>query len=163
MSAHTPGPWVLNGTVDLEEFTDDVCPYAVVRAPGDQWIALVEIPNVQTEANATLIAAAPELLETLRAAVDDVALSAEIAKARGDNNVFFELSSHLAFYRAAIAKATPMTDDRPTTPDRVTLASLNAAIRLAEACPGPITTLLLRRLLANASQSNLDALETHLS
>ena len=53
---HTPGPWSID--------PDDGGPWYCVREPGGGWIAQVPEPD---SADARLIAAAPELLEVLRA------------------------------------------------------------------------------------------------
>ena len=88
MSAHTPGPWVLNGVMALDTRL------WIVSIPGEQ--ARIEVADYSTESesNAHLIAAAPDLLEALEALVkvdaedgaDDEYLRvarAAIAKARG--------------------------------------------------------------------------------
>lgn len=86
-SAHTPGPWVQN-SANAEEIIapDDV--QVIARIPG----AKTGLYNRAAPANARLIAAAPDLLEALRAAEDwlDGWVSAE---------------PQLAMIRAAIAKA----------------------------------------------------------
>ena len=82
--AHTPGPWVIDPCWDILGNTDDgngmVCQITTDAVPRDE-----------AEANARLIAAAPELLEALREAtsalkgngygVED--LEAALAKAEG--------------------------------------------------------------------------------
>lgn len=77
MSAHTPGPWAVDG-------------HFVVRGDGtalcDVW-ASRPIPNAEAEANARLIASAPDLLEALEALVwdrdvRDVATHHDIGRAR---------------------------------------------------------------------------------
>lgn len=62
MSKHTPGPW------RYEESTK-----TIRSVPKNDWIASMGSwdGSVPTAANARLIAAAPELLEALRAVVDD--------------------------------------------------------------------------------------------
>ena len=57
---HTPGPWIIDGN---EAFVD------IVSSTGDL-IAEVEPDNEHEFGNARLIAAAPELLETLKKALE---------------------------------------------------------------------------------------------
>lgn len=59
---HTPGPWsVAPGKNDME-------PVIIQGDPGDPWfIATLHDMEKQTQANARLIAAAPDLLEALEA------------------------------------------------------------------------------------------------
>lgn len=59
MSAHTPGPWVLNGVMAMDTRL------WIVSIPGEQ--ARIEVADYSTEseANAHLIAAAPSLLAAL--------------------------------------------------------------------------------------------------
>ena len=87
---HTPGPWSID--------PDDGGPWYCVREPGGGWIAQVPEPD---SADARLVAAAPEMLEALRAivyrprtsrprkddnAARDIAVSAldQITRLRGD-------------------------------------------------------------------------------
>jgi hypothetical protein len=60
-SLHTPGPWLAIGTTPREE---------IVRAENGDVIALVphNMPRVEYEANARLLAASPKLLAALKAA-----------------------------------------------------------------------------------------------
>lgn len=60
MSAHTPGPWILNGVMALD------MPLWIVSIPGEQVRIEVAHYSADSEGNARLIAAAPELLETLK-------------------------------------------------------------------------------------------------
>lgn len=63
-TAHTPGPWVVDPCWDILGNTDDgngmVCQ-----------ITTDAVPRAEAEANARLIAAAPGLLEALRAIIED--------------------------------------------------------------------------------------------
>lgn len=80
--AHTPGPWYLDGTGIR----------TMVRGSDATIVALRHrLPSGTHEANASLIAAAPELLEALRYAIKqapDLAtvprIAAAIAKATGE-------------------------------------------------------------------------------
>jgi len=82
---HTPGPWRAKGhCIETEEYSFN-------------WVASVQTSNVpEWEANARLIAAAPELLEALQAVV---ALPG-----------FEPAEPYGKIVRAAIAKATGQTD-----------------------------------------------------
>lgn len=104
--SHTPGPWKASGTKALG--------YSEVVAPGSDFhqghlVAIINtrygvrygvterMPREQTDANARLIAAAPDLLEACRMVVDrweegDLAeavraCDAAIAKATGEDSV----------------------------------------------------------------------------
>lgn len=86
MSEHTPGPWRLStvGAVPHAEITSD-----------SGSIALVALGRKESQENARLIAAAPDLLAACelalyafetRAVIDWGELERAIAKARGANN-----------------------------------------------------------------------------
>ncbi|MDT3468959.1 hypothetical protein [Stenotrophomonas maltophilia] len=58
MSKHTPGPWAYQE--DSDAYTH------IVRGPNNRFICqLAQVTSAEIEANARLIAAAPELLEAL--------------------------------------------------------------------------------------------------
>jgi hypothetical protein len=61
MNKHTAGPWHINGF-----FSDTGVPAAISGAGGEPIVSLHRI-NPDTEANARLIAAAPELLAIVKA------------------------------------------------------------------------------------------------
>lgn len=93
MSGHTPGPWFISGKGTIR--------YGNGKAdPKGGWIADAHWRN--REANARLIAAAPELLEAL------TAMTARLSLYAGPNQV--HAGEHdkalLAMANAAIAKAT---------------------------------------------------------
>ena len=101
---HTPGPWVIlkgyDGTVEVSASR----PYRINNiSAGTPLICDVyqhpEFDGFSSQANANLIASAPELLEALRLMV---ALEEENLRSGDDIDVCFELESA----RAAIAKAT---------------------------------------------------------
>jgi hypothetical protein len=98
MTKHTPGPWQV-----ASEAT------ATILGPsptGLRIIAVAEEPN-QT-ANAKLIAAAPELLEALRAACNDIQLLVPLAQSTETtltDKGAAETRSHVALYLAVIAKS----------------------------------------------------------
>jgi len=95
MTNHTPGPWVIrkakeNGACSVVSESKDLAGFTFIAAltPSD-------------EANARLIAAAPELLESLRELVewsDDM-----------EANYPYDITPMLAKARAAIKKATGET------------------------------------------------------
>ena len=102
MSGHTPGPWKMIP----ESFEQDgpALP-AVYREPsvvaGERTVAIVRVGLKGTEANARLIAAAPELLEALGALAD---ASLCFCGREGEEGVSHSRGCILA--RAAIAKAS---------------------------------------------------------
>ena len=88
MSAHTPGPWVTD-----DVYKDDIARYVMSDlVPFPHTIARLELgqDRAEQEANARLIAAAPELLEALERYVH-------------------HFGDPLKCARAAIAKATGAT------------------------------------------------------
>jgi len=95
---HTPGPWRISKDGDFLE------------APNGDPIAdlrYLHLPN--NEANARLIAAAPELLEAL---TDTIPRFVKCMEASGTDTEFAEIA--VAKYRAAIARAT--APDPPPNP-----------------------------------------------
>lgn len=95
MSGHTPGPWAVGthtGYGDIDGVLVEDTNSGLVVA-----IALVDVEELPGDANARLIAAAPEMLEALEQALRYIEAD-ECAHGRqfGDGNVV----------RAAIAKAT---------------------------------------------------------
>ena len=58
MSKHTPGPWTFDNEIGL--IRTDTPPY------GEWDVAKVNIVRAEAKANARLIAAAPDLLETVK-------------------------------------------------------------------------------------------------
>ena len=96
---HTPGPWYVEQDGDAWKINSDECGIALVHDP----IAIELDRADEIEANARLIAAAPELLEAL----DELTtlLLPDNPKPKGG---LCETCRRLAFetVRAAIAKAT---------------------------------------------------------
>ena len=92
MSAHTPGPWMYyTGTRSIwAEGQRAICIMTGARKTAD----------MERDANAHLIAAAPELLDALRAAVD------LYGKPGGPWNVPGSVGTWIEQARAAIAAAT---------------------------------------------------------
>lgn len=64
MSGHTPGPWAMNPVLARVDAMPSLLPVCQLLWPTD------ERPEAETEANARLIAAAPELLEALKECAD---------------------------------------------------------------------------------------------
>ena len=63
MTAHTPGPWI----TDSKERTDTARYIMAAARPFPHTIARIDLVNrAEDEANAALIAAAPEMYEALR-------------------------------------------------------------------------------------------------
>jgi hypothetical protein len=104
-SAYTPGPW----TADAGDY-----PVIVNAKAGNQIICIIEDPDIRTaatahtqrenDANARLIAAAPDLLEALRHALD---WNADDIRTIEDITPSLEmLKNRRKVLRDAIAKAT---------------------------------------------------------
>lgn len=96
MSAHTPGPWKLDGVMAMDS------PLWIVSIPGEQ--ARIEIADYssESEANARLIAAAPDLLEALE---DMVFLADGAMAAANRDGAEYRPDEELRDAKAAIAKA----------------------------------------------------------
>jgi hypothetical protein len=96
VSAHTPGPWSLSGVMALDT------PMWIVSVPGEQ--ARIEISDYsqESEANARLIAAAPDLLAALEGLVEVAKAALEEVNRDGAE---WHVAAELAEARAAIAKA----------------------------------------------------------
>jgi hypothetical protein len=96
-SQHTPAPWKIWRDMDSRE------PLAIVGPSGD-FTATIAMENTQAQANARLIAAAPELLEALQATIKSLEWCRDAyGKDWPKNSALLE---DLAKARAAIAKAT---------------------------------------------------------
>lgn len=103
MSKHTEGPWRLHASADVEPFhigisakNHELMAQVVVQMDGD------ELQSPELVANARLIAAAPELLQALQEAYEDLKYlhkARDADYARPDTEV-------IATVAAAIAKAT---------------------------------------------------------
>ena len=99
MSKHTPGPWSYIGNGDVVAKSNKYC-------GGEKDIASVFLTvNDEDEANARLIAAAPDLLEALKACADWLDwLVTPHDDPKGAH------AAHIKQARAAIAKATGATN-----------------------------------------------------
>lgn len=93
MSKHTPGPWALNGPWHIQAETPMNDP------TGKRVVALITpcrgASQAEREANAHLVAAAPDLMAALHTAAD------ALSPPRNQEEI-----KALAVVRAAIAKAT---------------------------------------------------------
>ena len=65
---HTPGPWVIGGELISAKDTDIEIASVWRRCPERRWSP----PSIEADANALLIAAAPELLKAVKQAIDDL-------------------------------------------------------------------------------------------
>lgn len=90
---HTPGPWGLNKSTDIWIKAGPVHVATIPRAYDGDW----------SEANARLIAAAPDLLESLELALDTIEGQAELLRACG---AAYGIGATLQAARLAISKAT---------------------------------------------------------
>ena len=77
MSNHTPGPWVLNG-YQIERTTGIARTIGLVRSQRVLGTDSAAKTEQEALANARLIVAAPDMLETLRATAKWVALQGEV-------------------------------------------------------------------------------------
>lgn len=108
MSAHTPGPWVLRGgqiyAVPAEpiDANSDFEPFCIADRDMDQRIDFDTIG----EANGRLIAAAPDLLEALKALHDDIVEYVTINNLHDADGSPAINNFPMKQARAAIAKAT---------------------------------------------------------
>ena len=103
-STHTPGPWILSTIDGVED--------SLMAGGGDGSEVVADIrihwDAATVEANARLIASAPDLLQALR-------VLAGFAAAHGGDILVKE---HLKLARAAIEKATGDSANSPTVDDR---------------------------------------------
>ena len=86
MTKHTPGPWRTSGTQSFYVFAGDEV-----------------VTNGSTQANARLIAAAPDLLAALESLFEHCAM---VHKQWGDGDNTRQADAAINAARAAIAKAT---------------------------------------------------------
>lgn len=94
MSKHTPGPWSLWGKANPSQVISYEHGFIAQTVGGND------------EANARLIAAAPELLIELRQAVIQMEMAAECIQEGRYDEALLHASSLMRSKRAAIAKAT---------------------------------------------------------
>ena len=106
MTKHTPGPWMIDPKYLSEIQTADdktICSAWHQHASGQEIVVtgVLECSLEESAANAKLIAAAPDLLEVLKAFVDETVDYATINKL-GDP----EKQHNVKWARQVIAKAT---------------------------------------------------------
>ena len=96
-TAHTPGPW------NLVWRRNEQYPYPLSVLADDSGAWVARGGKVSSEANARLIAAAPDMLEALQAIVDEFPVAAGTAK-----GIPHDEQGYGSIYRAraAIARAT---------------------------------------------------------
>ena len=99
MSDHTPGPWVVKGSKVWEEKHFYKARRGIVAEPSISWRDSAEF-----EANARLIAAAPDLLAALKE-WDRLSLVIDSAVRRADPTYADDVLGRIRAGRAAIAKA----------------------------------------------------------
>ena len=78
MSKHTPGPWAHTGNGDITGIEDN----GFGRGSVDVCSVYLRTVKGRTEANARLIAAAPDLLEALKGALEHWPVPSSICKDR---------------------------------------------------------------------------------
>lgn len=93
MSKHTPGPWTNDITVPLKAWDCEQLGFSIVFVNGHR--------EGESKANANLIAAAPTMLEALKACLDTIE---HLSHSWTGEGIHPHESATLA--RAAIAKAT---------------------------------------------------------
>lgn len=106
MTTHTPGPWMIQHLESTRHGFDGWQTFAIRSRPGNHCLAVVgevdRATDTHNEANARLIASAPELLHALAVLVNDVA-EGFIAQHLPVNPESIQCVKDA---RAAIAKAT---------------------------------------------------------
>ena len=107
MSNYTQGPWKADG-YSIYQASTGTRHVAEIAYTGPHHTPPEEYPKscrLQDEANARLIAAAPELLDTLMM-IDPFPVE-EVEESRNGNTVYCEITvKEIRLIRAAIAKAT---------------------------------------------------------
>lgn len=105
MSLHTPGPWVLHGpgslrACDGRHDTEEGC-HTIVEAE------IIGVPRPEAEANAILIAAAPDLLAALKWALRTIRTWHGMGMGSREAQAWalYQASPEMQAILAAIAKA----------------------------------------------------------
>lgn len=94
---HTPGPWRIWRDMDPKE------PLSIV-GPSEDFTCIVAMENTQAQANARLIAAAPELLDACKDALESLTCIVNPRKPRTGCDCYCCESARVV--REAIAKAS---------------------------------------------------------
>lgn len=100
---HTPGPWGLCHRGDYSDFGG--FSQIILGPDNTRRIAAVHSSDAETEANARLIAAAPELLRALDKLCDDCEQAAYHLTRHGERTRAEALDERIEQARAVIAKA----------------------------------------------------------
>lgn len=115
-TSHTPGPWQIDPEIDHAITTQSGLRIAEVATYGAGLVSIGEIaPWHHYEANARLIAAAPELLEALQEVLNPAVAALRALDRYPEPMETDPLFSALELVRAAIVKATrsPSGDTQP--------------------------------------------------
>jgi hypothetical protein len=115
-NGHTPGPW----KADLQEFGEGateivgICPVVRMNGACDAVVVSLGADNVECQANARLIAAAPQLLHALERVVSAFEMveagtthHEKTNRSFLDLRAFMELGGEVIAARAALAAAAP--------------------------------------------------------
>ena len=97
---HTPGPWSVSKLA-----TPDYAPEFAIHGRLTRWFDLARTMNGNSEANARLIAAAPELLAALDLVLARLEVAADDAEELGYDQRAENIREDIITARAAIAKA----------------------------------------------------------
>ena len=108
MAGHTPGPWAVVHPADDFDYIS-VCAFEGDPADGIMSDVIAEVISNEDEADARLIAAAPDLLDNERKNLATLEWTAERICALGMSHV--EITAAIEQTRAAIAKASPQTEE----------------------------------------------------
>jgi hypothetical protein len=104
---HTPGPWAHETALNMGY--DTPVPYEKITCPQGGYLAKAvnngRVSDEETKANARLIASAPELLEALEAAYEELEGYAELLQEQGHTEDADAVEAVWRKARAAIAKA----------------------------------------------------------
>jgi hypothetical protein len=103
MSAHTPGPWSVERKTTSAGYVWKVGPFQACIYRDYGGVCNPRLPHDEAEANARLIAAAPDLLEAARHAADEIMSQVPTISPRYETRVYW--SQVAGVLRAAIAKA----------------------------------------------------------
>lgn len=106
MSTHTPGPWDFRGSLGPTSNPHLKGPHVVEAANGSQIAILNGWRSDVSEANARLIAAAPELLDALTRMLKQFPADSDLYAAGWDSSAINEACDAYDAARAAIRKAT---------------------------------------------------------